>query len=86
MGDMTTCEPCALREAGDDDRAAAIESIRSQRLELAVLNGAEDASAEISDQLHGCLMCVSRLAVIYLFNYAEAQRHMAGGDPNEAEG
>lgn len=84
MSDMAICEICALHDAGEAERANAIESIRSQRLVLAILNGAEDAGAEISDELNGCLMCVSRLAVIYLFGYAEALRHMAGGDANEA--
>jgi hypothetical protein len=84
IADMTTCEPCALREAGDTARAEAIESIRSQRLVLAFLNGAEDAQGRIVSELGGCLACVWRLAATYLGNYAQALAHMAGDGGAEA--
>lgn len=81
---MTTCEPCALREAGDTARAEAIEAIRAQRLVLAMLNGAEDATDGITTEFGGCLQCIARLAAHYLGAYATALTHMAGGDADEA--
>jgi hypothetical protein len=81
---MTTCEPCALRAAGDTARAEAIEAIRAQRLVLAMLGGAEDAADGITTEFGGCLQCVARLAAHYLGNYVSALTHMAGGDANAA--
>lgn len=72
MEAMTTCEPCTLRAAGDTARAEAIESIRSQRLVLAVLNGASDAFREIHAELGGCQDCTGRLAAQYLTMTAQA--------------
>ena len=80
---MTTCEPCALREAGEADRAEAVESIRTQRLVLSVLNGLSDAAKEMVAELGGCRDCIARLAVRYLTVYATALTHMAG-DSNAA--
>ena len=76
----TACECCALHGAGDEEnvRAWEIDSVRSQRLLLTLLGGAEDAAAEIATEVNGCLMCTGRLACIYLFNYADALRHLAG--------
>jgi hypothetical protein len=82
--DVATCEPCALREAGQEARAIEIEHVRSQRLALAVLNGAEDAQTEIATELSGCSDCLGRLVAIYLCNYTEALAHMAGDDRNAA--
>jgi len=81
---MTTCEPCALREAGDTARAEAIEAIRAQRLVLATLNSADDAEDRITAEFGGCLQCVARLAAIYLGSYVTALTHMAGGDADAA--
>ena len=81
---MTTCELCALREAGDTDRAEAIEAIRAQRLVLAILNGAEDATDGIATEFGGCRDCIARLAAHYLGNYTAALTHIAGGDANAA--
>jgi hypothetical protein len=84
IADMTTCEPCALLEAGDTARAEAIEAIRSQRIVLAMLNGAPDAADRVVTEVGGCPQCVARLAALYLGNYIGALIHMAGGDADAA--
>lgn len=75
---MTDCEPCALREAGNMARAEAIEAIRTQRLVLSFLNGAEDAVGLIAAELGGCRDCIGRLAAGYLGMYATSLAHICG--------
>lgn len=76
---MTTCEPCALRAAGSTAAADALEHTRGQRLLLAMLNGAEDATCEISTELHDCHDCIGRLAALYLGMTAGALVQLTGG-------
>ena len=78
MTDMTTCEPCALRQAGDTNRAEAIESIRTQRVMLSLLNGAPDAIAEILIEFGDCHDCTRRLAARYIFATAQCLVTMVG--------
>jgi hypothetical protein len=75
---MTTCEPCALRDAGDTARAEAIEAIRAQRLILAFLNGADDHVGLIASELRDCHDCTGRLAAHYLGTTAQSLLHMTG--------
>jgi hypothetical protein len=58
------CEPCALHANGDTDAASLLESIRAQRILLAILNGATDAAGEIANELSECRDCTARLAVL----------------------
>lgn len=69
-----------MRDAGDSDRADGAEVIRSYRLLLAMLNGAADATAEISSELGGCLMCIGRLAGLYLGMHAGMMLNVFGAD------
>jgi hypothetical protein len=78
MAGMTTCEPCALREAGDTARVEEIESIRAQRLLLAYLNDADDAQGQIVTELGGCHDCIGRLAATYLGMAAGSLIHITG--------
>ena len=65
--------------------AAHPKSTRSQRLVLAMLNGAEDAQGETAGELGGCSDCMTRLASIYFGNYVAALARMAGeGGPEPA--
>ena len=73
-----SCEPCAVRAAGEDDRAEAIESIRSQRLVLDILNGAADATAEIFAEFGDCHECTVRLAARYLTMTAQSLVYITG--------
>jgi hypothetical protein len=75
---MTTCEPCALRDTGETGRADALESIRAQRLILAMLNGAPDAVEAISAELRGCQDCTGRLAAHYLGTTMASLVHITG--------
>lgn len=72
------CEPCDLRDAGDAERADHLESVRGQRLLLAVLNGAPDAAEMIVGELRGCYDCISRLAAFYLGSTATTLTHLTG--------
>ncbi|ORB19856.1 hypothetical protein BST36_20740 [Mycolicibacterium moriokaense] len=75
---MTTCEPCALREAGDTAQAETYESIRQQRLLLSFLNDAGDSVAMIASELRGCHDCMGRIAASYLTMTAESLCAMFG--------
>lgn len=77
---MTICEPCALRTAGRTADAESIEHIRAQRLLLAMLNGAADATSEIATELDGCRDCIGRLAALYLGMTAGCLVNMYGAD------
>ncbi|OBJ68608.1 hypothetical protein A5643_01415 [Mycobacterium sp. 1274756.6] len=59
-------------------------AIRAQRLALAMLNGATDATSEIATELGGCLDCIARLAATYLGGYAAALSAYAGSPENAA--
>lgn len=73
-----TCEPCALRQAGDNDRADAIVAIGTQRIVLAMLNGSDDAVGAISAEFKGCVDCAARIAAMALGMCVQALAHMAG--------
>ena len=69
MAHVTTCQPCAIREAGDTARAEAIKAIRAQRLLLAYLNSAT-LEVRLPPNSGGCSDCKGRLAATYLGMYA----------------
>jgi len=78
MNMETTCEPCALRAAGDTARADAIEAIRTQRLALAAVSDGTP-SVEIN-----CRACLLRLCEALLHLYSESLVLIAGGDRDAA--
>lgn len=81
---MPTCEICAMRDAGDKDRADAAEVIRSYRLLLSMISGAVDATGEVSSELHGCTMCIGRLAGLYLGMHTGLLVKVFGDDADAA--
>ncbi|WP_301120314.1 hypothetical protein [Mycolicibacterium fortuitum] len=69
MSVETSCAVCAMRAVGDVARAEHVEQIRQQRLLLAVMHGAADATAEVAAELGGCLDCTWRLASMSLLMF-----------------
>ena len=69
MADVTTSQPCAIREAGDTARAEVIKAIRAQRLLLAYLSSAT-LKVRLPPELGSCSDCKGRLAATYLGMYA----------------
>lgn len=81
----TSCAVCAMHEAGDSARADRVEQIRQQRLLLAVMCGAADATAEIAAELGGCLDCTGRLASMSLLMFGTVYVDVLfGGDRDAA--
>jgi hypothetical protein len=81
---FNTCEPCGLRDAGKLEKADLLESVRGQRLLLALLNGAPDVMELICSELQSCHDCVGRLAAQYLGSTATALIHLTGSVDNAA--
>lgn len=81
------CEACALRNAEDEPGAWSIDTIRAQRLLLAVLSGCGDVAEEIGTQLGKCPDpdCVARLAGIFLIFTTNCLIHMYGSESGAAE-
>lgn len=80
---MTTCEPCALRAAGDDSNALEHETIRAFRLLQGFIQNSS-ITAGISAEIAGCQDCTGRLASIYLGVSADLLLSRYGGDVQKA--
>lgn len=63
---MSTCEPCALRDRCESERADVIERNRAYRLLSAVLRGAEEEQGSMALQIGHCRDCAARLVAIYM--------------------
>lgn len=91
------CEPCALRDRGESERAETIEAIRGQRLFLAMITGDEHAAFSASEEIGPCVDCLRRvitrfgtIAAGYLIHFqgsadkaAEAVAHGLAQDLND---
>lgn len=76
---MTTCEPCTIRESGDDLRAHKAEAIRAQNLLIAYLKGDGATLSGIATELNSCPECQGRLLAHYLGQTGEALTQISGG-------
>ena len=75
----TNCKPCLLREADRPDEADKIESIRAQRILLALVNGAGDATLKIAQEVNYCKECTWRLSSILATMMAAQLAYFMGG-------
>lgn len=85
------CEPCALHAAGREAEALAIESVRAQRILLALVNSAakvnnaDAASGEITAEVDGCRECTWRLSSILATMMAAQLIAVMGGTEGAAK-
>lgn len=80
------CEPCALREQGQTERADIFEGIRVQRLMLAIVNGAPDAVGVIAAELGSCYDCMARLSAQLVVMNTELMARVVGSVDNVKQG
>lgn len=83
---MTTnaCEPCALRDRGESDRAEGIETNRALRLLRAVVSANAEEQASIGMQLRDCGDCRDRIIPLYLGMLAGQLLAQTGNDASAA--